>query len=51
MNFKSLTPIYEKAWHEPQFKQNLLENPFAILPQEVITLSESEGVHLINPSC
>ena len=46
MNFTSLTPIYEKAWREPQFKQNLLENPCATLQQEGITLSE--GIHLIS---
>ncbi|GGA44097.1 NHLP leader peptide family RiPP precursor [Okeania sp. KiyG1] len=40
-----LTPIYEKAWREPQFKQSLLDNPLATLQQEGITLPE--GINFI----
>ncbi|NEO57731.1 MAG: NHLP leader peptide family natural product precursor [Okeania sp. SIO3B5] len=35
-----LTPIYEKAWREPQFKQSLLDNPLATLQQEGMTFPE-----------
>ena len=39
-NPTALTPIYEKAWREPQFKQSLLHNPLATLQLEGITLPE-----------
>ena len=41
----TLTPIYEKAWREPQFKQCLLDNPVSTLQQEEITFPE--GINLI----
>ncbi|NEO57730.1 MAG: NHLP leader peptide family natural product precursor, partial [Okeania sp. SIO3B5] len=39
-NPTGLTPIYEKAWREPQFKQSLLDNPLATLQQEGMTFPE-----------
>ena len=39
-NPTALTPIYEKAWREPQFKESLLHNPLATLQLEGITLPE-----------
>lgn len=39
-NPTALTPIYEKAWREAQFKQSLLDNPVATLQKEGITLPE-----------
>ena len=44
-NPTALTPIYEKAWRESQFKQSLLNNPLATLQQEGMTFPE--GVNFI----
>ena len=44
-NPTALTPIYEKAWRECQFKQSLLNNPLATLQQEGMTFTE--GVNFI----
>ncbi|NEO57402.1 MAG: NHLP leader peptide family natural product precursor [Okeania sp. SIO3B5] len=44
-NPTALTPIYEKAWRESQFKQNLLDNPLVTLQQEGMTFPE--GINVI----